>query len=120
MMPDKFFQFKETPFSKGIPTEKLFMSEGQEEALMRLKYVVENNMFAVITGECGTGKTTVLRMLKDELDEKKYSFIYLTDSKLTPRHFYNGVLKQLGCEGAFYRGDCRRLLHQEIEIINAL
>ena len=28
-------------------------------------------------------------------------------SKLTPRHFYKGLLEQLGCESKFYRGDAK-------------
>ena len=45
------------------------------------------------------------------LDPFRYRCLYLADSKLTPRHFYNGILRQLGVEGAFYRGDSKRLLH---------
>jgi type II secretory pathway predicted ATPase ExeA len=119
-MPDKFYQFNKIPFIKGIPTTQLFMAEAQEEALMRLKYIVNNKMFATVTGDCGTGKTTVLRKLRDSLDEKIFDFLYITDSKLTPRHFYNGLLGQLGREGAFYRGDCRRKLHQEVELISGV
>jgi type II secretory pathway predicted ATPase ExeA len=116
----KFFGFINTPFFKGMPSSCLFLSDGQDETLSRLAYITENNMFGVITGECGTGKSTILRKLKDSLDEKKYEFLYVTDSKLTPRHFYNGLLSQLGRDGAFYRGDARRRLHQEIEIIHGV
>ena len=43
-----------------------------------------------------------------------------SESKLTPRHFYNGLLEQLGCETRFYRGDARNLLHHEIEIMRGV
>ncbi|MDR0696045.1 MAG: AAA family ATPase [Christensenellaceae bacterium] len=119
-MLKEYYGFKKTPFNKYIPTSKLFLAESQEETLMRLNYVVNNKLFAIVTGECGTGKTTVLRKLKASLDGKKYDFLYVTDSKLTPRHFYNALLNQLGREGAFYRGDCRRKLHHEIELINGI
>jgi hypothetical protein len=36
---------------------------------------------------------------------------------LTPRHFYKGLLEQLGCEAKFYRGDAKRQLHHEIELM---
>jgi type II secretory pathway predicted ATPase ExeA len=120
MMQLDFYNLEKTPFVKNIPTDKLFAMDNQEEALNRLEHVANNKQFATLTGEVGTGKTTVLRKLKDSLDEKKYDFLYITDSKLTPRHFYNGLLCQLGREGAFYRGDCRRILHQEIELINGI
>jgi len=53
--------------------------------------------------DCGTGKTTTIRRFKDILDNTKFMVMYLADSKLTPRHFYKGLLEQLGCEAKFYR-----------------
>jgi type II secretory pathway predicted ATPase ExeA len=46
--------------------------------------------------------------------------LYLADSKLTPRHFYKGLLEQLGCESKFYRGDAKRQLHREIELMRGI
>jgi type II secretory pathway predicted ATPase ExeA len=118
MMIIKYYALAKYPFPKGMPSSEIFIAESQEETLTRLKYVVNNKLFATVTGDCGSGKTTVLRKLKGFLDEKKFDFLYITESQLTPRHFYNGLLSQLGRDGAFYRGDCRRILHQEIELIN--
>jgi type II secretory pathway predicted ATPase ExeA len=115
-----FYDFKKTPFTKSIPISNLFLANTQQETFMRLQYVVSHKLFATVTGECGTGKTTILRKLYDSVDETKYNFLYVADSKLTPRHFYNSLLSQLGREGAYYRGDCRRKLHNEIEIINGV
>jgi type II secretory pathway predicted ATPase ExeA len=117
---EEHYNLTRTPFSKGIPSQELFLAESQQETLNRLDYGVNNKLFCTVTGEVGSGKTTVLRQLRDSLDEKKFDFLYIADSKLTPRHFYNGLLSQLGREGAFYRGDSRRILHQEIELINGL
>ena len=46
--------------------------------------------------------------------------MYIADSSLTPRHFYNGILSQLGVEGKFYRGDSKRILQRELEILTVL
>lgn len=73
-----------------------------------------------MTKNCGTQKTTTVRKLKDTLDDNEFVLLYLTDSQLIPRHFYNGLLSQLGQEGCFYRGDARRELHNEIELIRGL
>ncbi|NLD67174.1 MAG: ATP-binding protein, partial [Crenarchaeota archaeon] len=76
--------------------------------------------FAVVSGDCGTGKTTTIRKFRDSLDASKYMVMYLSDSKLTPRHFYKGLLEQLGCEAKFYRGDAKRQLHREIELLRGI
>lgn len=40
--------------------------------------------------------------------------------KLTPRWFYKGLLDQLGLESKYYRGDAKRQLQKEIEIIRGV
>ena len=49
-----------------------------------------------------------------------FSVLYLTGSKLTPRNFYNGLLEQLGCDTHFYRGEARKKLHHQIEIMRGV
>jgi type II secretory pathway predicted ATPase ExeA len=116
----EFFDLTRVPFSKDTPCSGLYGAQGQEEAFGRLRFAAERRLFAVLTGDCGTGKTTVLRRFRDSLDADGFVFLYLADSRLTPRHFYNGLLGQLGREGSFFRGDSRRRLHQEIEIIQCV
>lgn len=119
-MFEVFYGFSKTPFSRDIPTQELYDSLYMDELLGRLEYAAERQLFAVVTGECGTGKTTTIRKFKDILDTQKYLVMYLSDSKLTPRHFYKGLLEQLGCESKFYRGDAKRQLHKEIELMKGI
>ena len=119
-MFESFYNFEKTPFSRDIPTEELYPSFILEETLGRLNYAAERQLFAVITGDCGTGKTTTIPKFKDVLDPGRFAFMYLADSKLTPRHFYKGLLEQLGCESKFYRGDAKRQLHREVELMRGI
>lgn len=119
-MFEDFYGFERTPFTRNIPTNQLYQSLILEEALGRLQYAADRQMFAVVTGDCGTGKTTAIRRFRDILDSSKFSVMYLADSKLTPRHFYKGLLEQLGCESKFYRGDAKRQLHKEIELMQGI
>lgn len=119
-MFEEFYDFTHTPFSRDIPTDQLYPSIMLEETLGRLEYAAKRQLFAVITGDCGTGKTTTIRRFKDDLDPSKFMVMYIADSKLTPRHFYKGLLEQLGCESKFYRGDAKRQLHREIELLRGL
>ena len=119
-MFEDFYGFERTPFTRNIPTDQLYQSLILEEALGRLQYAADRQMFAVVTGDCGTGKTTAIRRFRDILDSSKFSVMYLADSKLTPRHFYKGLLEQLGCEAKFYRGDAKRQLHKEIELMQGI
>lgn len=91
-----------------------------DETIGRLEFAAESQLFAVITGDAGTGKTTTLRRFANELNETHFKVLYLADSKLTPRHFYKGLLEQLGCESKFYRGDAKRQLHSQIEMMRGI
>ncbi|QNB45827.1 AAA family ATPase [Thermanaerosceptrum fracticalcis] len=119
-MFEPFYGLSQTPFSRDIPTNELYQSLMLEETLGRLEYAAQRQLFAVVTGDCGTGKTTTIRRFRDSLDPAKFMVLYLADSKLTPRHFYKGLLEQLGCESKFYRGDAKRQLHREIELMRGI
>jgi general secretion pathway protein A len=119
-MFESFYELSRAPFSRDIPPSELYQSVILEETLGRLEYAAERQWFAVVTGDCGTGKTTTIRRFTDVLDPAKYKVLYLSDSKLTPRHFYKGLLEQLGCESKFYRGDAKRQLHREIELMRGI
>ena len=53
----------------------------------------------------------------DQLASDRYEVLYLSDSKLTPRWFYKGLMTILAWTQKFCRGDARRQLHQQLEII---
>lgn len=64
------FGFAETPFTIAPDPRFLFMSERHREALAHLLYGVENGGIVMLTGEVGTGKTTVCRALLEQLPER--------------------------------------------------
>lgn len=119
-MYESFFNMTNTPFTRGIPIDRLYNDPELNEIYDRLVYTAQNQLFAILVADAGTGKTTVLRKFRESMQNSDCNILYLADSKLTPRHFYNGLLEQLGCETRFYRGDARKLLHRQIEIMRGI
>lgn len=119
-MYETFFGMEHTPFVRDIPVDKLYESNSFRETLGRLAYVADRQKFAVVTADPGCGKSTLIRRFYEELPRSEYIVLYLSDSKLTPRWFYKGLLDQLGLESKFYRGDSKRQLQQQIEIIRGV
>ncbi|OHC74461.1 MAG: hypothetical protein A3G18_11240 [Rhodospirillales bacterium RIFCSPLOWO2_12_FULL_58_28] len=63
-----FFGIKENPFSNTPDPRYVFMSRRHQEALAHLVYGVQGgNGFVLLTGEVGTGKTTISRCLVEQL-----------------------------------------------------
>jgi len=119
-MYESFFGMRHTPFTRDVPADRLYESNAIRETLGRLVYVADRQLFAVVTADPGCGKSTLIRKFCGQLPSDQYIVLYLSDSKLTPRWFYKGLLDQLGLESRFYRGDSKRQLQQEIEIIRGV
>lgn len=92
------FGLNRVPFQKDVDLGDLHRSEGFDELLARLHYTVQNRCLALVTGEVGSGKSTALRAFSDQLDRTTYHFVYIADSSLTPRAFYERVLSAMGLE----------------------
>lgn len=68
-MYSKFFGFKEKPFKLAPNPEYLFMGKSHEEALTHLLFAISQGKKSLrITGELGTGKTTLCRAFFGNLD----------------------------------------------------
>ena len=84
-----FFGFREDPFSLSPDPAFLYRSEQHEEALSNLIYGVQARKgFIVLTGEVGTGKTTMLECLRDYLYEQSIEFAFLFNSRITSNQFF--------------------------------
>ncbi len=99
-MYNRFFGFKERPFKLVPNPEYLFLSKIHEEALAHLNYAVnDGDGFVEITGEVGTGKTTLCRMFLENLDEDtEAAFIF--NPKLDPDQLLQTINDEFGITGA--------------------
>jgi len=77
-MYKNFFGFNERPFKLVPNPAYLFLSRSHEEALAHLTYaVIQGEGFMEITGEVGTGKTTLCRAFLEHLDDNtKTAYIF--------------------------------------------
>lgn len=83
-----YFGFVENPFNISPDPEFLYRSPQHEEALANLIYGVRGRKgFIVLTGEVGTGKTTMLECLRDYLDSQRIEFAFIFNSRLNSDQF---------------------------------
>jgi general secretion pathway protein A len=91
-----FFGFSENPFSLSPDPNFFYRSEQHEEALANLVYGVQARKgFIVLSGEVGTGKTTMLECLRDYLEGHYVEFAFLFNSRITPDQFFEMIAYDL-------------------------
>jgi general secretion pathway protein A len=87
-----FFGLKDDPFSLSPDPTFFYRSEQHEEALSNLIYGVQARKgFIVLTGEVGTGKTTMLECLRDYLDQQSTEFAFIFNSRINSDQFLEMV-----------------------------
>ncbi|KAA3660633.1 MAG: AAA family ATPase [Calditrichaeota bacterium] len=79
-MYEHFYNLNEPPFSLTPDPKYLYLSQGHKEAYSQLLLGLRlRRGFVVLTGEVGTGKTTILRAVMQEIDENaSKAFIFHT------------------------------------------
>jgi general secretion pathway protein A len=99
-MYNAFFGFTQNPFNMSPDPTFLFRSRQHEEALANLIYGVQSRKgFVVLTGEVGTGKTTMLECLRDFLHTQQIAFASLFNSRLTVEQFFEMLSYDFGLKG---------------------
>jgi len=90
-----FFGFREPPFSIAPDPRYLYLSDRHKEALAHLMYGVQGQGgFIVITGEVGTGKTTVCRCFIENAPEH-VDIALILNPRLSARELLSAVCDEL-------------------------
>ncbi len=114
-MYTSFFGLGEKPFAITPDPRYLFMSERHAEALAHLLYGInEAGGFIQLTGEVGTGKTTVVRSLLERMPGHADAAVIL-NPQLTPVEFVLTICEELGI---FMRDDDASSIKDLVDLLN--
>ena len=95
-----------------------YYSSKHEEAIARLLYAVkESQGAAMLTGDVGSGKTTVSRVFLQKLSNDKYDVALIVNPRLSPDDFLKEILCQLNespSTNTCTKSELLRTLHQRM------
>ena len=95
-MYERFFSLREKPFNLSPDPRFIYFTEKHREALANLVYGIrERKGFLVLSGEAGTGKTTLVNALLDTLERSSVLSAFIFNPILTSREFFDYLLADL-------------------------
>jgi general secretion pathway protein A len=100
-MYQKFFGLRESPFNVNPDPRYLFLTRQIQESLAGLTYGIQNRKgFILLTGEVGTGKTTLLNRLLDWLHGQRVATAYIFNSRLDVSQLFDLIMAEfeIPCE----------------------
>jgi len=90
-----FFGLKENPFNVSPDPRYLFLTEQIEETLSGLMYGIQTKKGIVtLTGEVGTGKTTLVNRILDWLHQREIKTAFLFNSRMNSSQLFDFVLAE--------------------------
>ncbi|MDR3581407.1 MAG: AAA family ATPase [Oryzomonas sp.] len=100
-MYTKYFGFKEKPFTLTPNPRFIFLSKHHKEAFAHLLYGINSHYgFIELIGEVGTGKTTVLRTLLGQLQDKNYRTALIFNPSLTGVELLRSINSEFGIDAS--------------------
>ena len=96
-MYEQYWNLKEKPFENTPDPRFLYHSQRHEEAVSRMLYVIKERKGAgLLTGEYGSGKTLLSRVLMEELDNDRYQSAVIFNPRLSALQLLKEIIYQLG------------------------
>jgi general secretion pathway protein A len=92
-----YFGFSEKPFTITPNPQFVYLGNIHREAFARLLYGVDSHAgFIALTGEVGTGKTTMLRTLLTQLDPEKYTIALIFNPCMSAEQLLAAICREFG------------------------
>lgn len=92
-----YYGFKEKPFTVTPNPRFVFLSKNHKEGFAHLIYGIDNHAgFIVLTGEVGTGKTTILRTLLSQLDNTTVRSALILNPCLSAPELLRNINREFG------------------------
>ena len=111
-----FFGLNKEPFGSDLQTKEILETDELQAAAKRLDYAIRLGSIALVTGEIGSGKSTVLRYSAEKLHPSEYKSFYVTATSGSILELYRQIVAEMGIhQSSNSRAVMTRIIKNEIK-----
>ena len=110
----KHFGLSKNPFDKDLAPEDFFASAGATELEVRLRYLLEQRGIGLITGDVGSGKTSLCRKVVSTLHAGLWRTCYVPNSTGSVMDLYKSIAWEFGLRTERNRAGLYRAIREEV------
>jgi general secretion pathway protein A len=110
----KHFTLLGYPFAGDILPEEMYASTGMDELKVRLGLLTEMSGIGLVTGDCGSGKSTACRAMTARLHTGRYKVFYVPLSTGNPMDLYKSIAWEMGLPTERSRAALYRQIRNEV------
>lgn len=96
------YGFTRQPFGRDLAPAQLFQGRAHQEAVARIRWLVDECGIGVVTGEVGSGKTVSARAAVSQLDGSRFTVVYLPNPAIGGRGLHLHLVYALGATPRFH------------------
>ena len=102
------------PFGKGLRPDELFVTSAFDQSLDRLRYLVERRGIGAIFGPPGTGKSTLLGALLDNLGQATHAVCYVSHTTCAVLDLFREIARGFALDPRYRKADVIRELKNRV------
>jgi general secretion pathway protein A len=110
----KYFAMLSYPFDGDIQPDETYASAAMDELKVRLGHLVEMSGIGLVTGDCGSGKSTACRAMTARLHTGLYKVFYVPLSTGNPMDLYKSIAWEMGLPTERSRAALYRQIKNEV------
>ena len=114
-----YFNLSCIPFTKEMDSRSLFLLPSIEKAFAQLQLLISLRGFGVLAGKSGTGKSCLIRLLREELAPSSYHAVYVCHSTVSTTEFYSHLASGFGIPTTGRRSLMFRKIKEQIELLHS-
>jgi type II secretory pathway predicted ATPase ExeA len=110
----KHFALLGYPFGGDVPPDEMYASAATDELKIRLGHLIEMSGIGLVTGDCGSGKSTACRAMTARLHTGLYKVFYVPLSTGNPMDLYKSIAWEMGLPTERSRASLYRQIKNEV------